>query len=188
MSPDGKRVIFTSTRDGDVELYTMNPDGSDVRRLTTRVGYDGGAFFSPDGTQDRLAGAVPGDGHRQRRLPAAAEGTPGPPGQARALGGQRRRQQPEADHRARRRQLRAVLPPGREADHLLVEPQGPEGPRLRPLPDQRRRHGNREDHQLRRLRRLPDVLARRQAAGLRVEPARQRSRARPNLFIADWKN
>jgi TolB protein len=44
-------VIFTSTRDGDIELYTMNPDGSNVRRLTTRVGYDGGAFFSPDGTK-----------------------------------------------------------------------------------------------------------------------------------------
>lgn len=51
VSADGKRVIFTSTRDGDVELYTMNVDGSDIRRVTNRVGYDGGAFFSPDGTQ-----------------------------------------------------------------------------------------------------------------------------------------
>lgn len=51
LSPDGKRIIFTSTRDGDLDLYTMNVDGSDVRRLTHRVGYDGGAFFSPDGKQ-----------------------------------------------------------------------------------------------------------------------------------------
>jgi Tol biopolymer transport system component len=29
----------------------MRPDGSDVRRLTTTPGYDGGAFFSPDGSQ-----------------------------------------------------------------------------------------------------------------------------------------
>jgi Tol biopolymer transport system component len=49
VSPDGRRVVFTSTRDGDIELYTMNVDGSDVRRVTRRVGYDGGAFFSPDG-------------------------------------------------------------------------------------------------------------------------------------------
>ena len=49
VSPDGKRVVFTSTRDGDIELYSMNVDGSDVRRVTNRVGYDGGAFFSPDG-------------------------------------------------------------------------------------------------------------------------------------------
>ena len=51
LSPDGTRIVFTSTRDGDLELYTMNVDGSDVRRVTNRVGYDGGAFFSPDGTK-----------------------------------------------------------------------------------------------------------------------------------------
>lgn len=51
VSADGRRVVFTSTRDGDIELYTMNPNGSGVRRLTRRVGYDGGAFFSPDGTR-----------------------------------------------------------------------------------------------------------------------------------------
>ncbi len=49
VSPDGRRVVFTSTRDGDIELYTMNVDGSDVRRVTRRVRYDGGAFSSPDG-------------------------------------------------------------------------------------------------------------------------------------------
>ncbi|MGH7593175.1 MAG: TolB family protein, partial [Gemmatimonadales bacterium] len=47
-SPDGKRLIFTSTRDGDIDLYTMNVDGTDVKRITHRLGYDGGAFFSPD--------------------------------------------------------------------------------------------------------------------------------------------
>ena len=33
------------------ELYAMNVDGSDVRRVTDRIGYDGGAFFSPDGSK-----------------------------------------------------------------------------------------------------------------------------------------
>lgn len=51
LSPQGDRMIFTSTRDGDLDLYTMALDGSDVRRVTDRVGYDGGAFFSPDGTK-----------------------------------------------------------------------------------------------------------------------------------------
>lgn len=51
VSPDGSRIIFTSTMDGDLELYTMRTDGSDLRRLTHRVGYDGGAFYSPDGTR-----------------------------------------------------------------------------------------------------------------------------------------
>jgi TolB protein len=49
VSYDGKKLIFTSTKDGDIDLYTMNPDGSDVKRITTRIGYDGGAWFSPDG-------------------------------------------------------------------------------------------------------------------------------------------
>lgn len=45
------RIVFTSLRDGDLELYTMEPDGSDVQRLTNRPGYDGGAFYSHDGSK-----------------------------------------------------------------------------------------------------------------------------------------
>jgi Tol biopolymer transport system component len=41
-------IIFTSDRDGDLELYRMNADGSNVVRLTHTPGYDGGAFFSAD--------------------------------------------------------------------------------------------------------------------------------------------
>ena len=48
-SVDGSRIVFTSVRDGDVDLYSMKPDGSDVKRLTRELGYDGGAFFSRDG-------------------------------------------------------------------------------------------------------------------------------------------
>jgi hypothetical protein len=33
----------------------MNADGSDVRRLTDEPGYDGGAFFSADGTRSSTA-------------------------------------------------------------------------------------------------------------------------------------
>lgn len=51
VSTDGRRIIFTSTRDGDLDLYTMDSDGRNVRRLTTELGYDGGAFFSADGKQ-----------------------------------------------------------------------------------------------------------------------------------------
>jgi len=48
IGPDG-RIVFTSVRDGDMEIYSMNGDGSDVRRLTNRPGPDGGPFFSADG-------------------------------------------------------------------------------------------------------------------------------------------
>jgi Tol biopolymer transport system component len=50
-SPVEDLVVFTSMRDGDLEIYTMRGDGSDVRRLTHKLGYDGGPFFSPDGTK-----------------------------------------------------------------------------------------------------------------------------------------
>ena len=49
ISPDGSRIVFTSARDGDLEIYDMAADGSDQRRLTRSPGYDGGAFYSPDG-------------------------------------------------------------------------------------------------------------------------------------------
>ena len=42
------RVVFTSTRNGDLDLYVANGDGSDLRQLTDTPGYDGGAFFTPD--------------------------------------------------------------------------------------------------------------------------------------------
>jgi Tol biopolymer transport system component len=48
-SPSGERIVFTSLRSGDLELYLMNPDGSGVEQLTDTPGYDGGAFFSLDG-------------------------------------------------------------------------------------------------------------------------------------------
>jgi TolB protein len=48
VSPNGKKIIFTSTRDNDIELYEMDVDGKNQRRLTNEVGYDGGAFYSQD--------------------------------------------------------------------------------------------------------------------------------------------
>ena len=49
VSPVGDKIVFTSTRDGDPEIYVMNLDGSNQTRLTFQKGYDGGPFFSQDG-------------------------------------------------------------------------------------------------------------------------------------------
>jgi Tol biopolymer transport system component len=49
--PRDGSIVFTSTRDGDLELYRMDADGGNVKRLTEAPGYDGGAFFSRDCSQ-----------------------------------------------------------------------------------------------------------------------------------------
>ncbi len=49
ISPQGDKIVFTSTRSGDLELWTMNVDGTNLKQVTNGLGYDGGAFFSPDG-------------------------------------------------------------------------------------------------------------------------------------------
>jgi Tol biopolymer transport system component len=49
LSVDGSWIVFTSKREGDVDLYKMHPDGSGLVRLTNSPGYDGGAYFSHDG-------------------------------------------------------------------------------------------------------------------------------------------
>jgi Tol biopolymer transport system component len=49
VSPLGDRMVFTSTRSGDLELWTCDLDGGDLVQVTDAPGYDGGAFFSHDG-------------------------------------------------------------------------------------------------------------------------------------------
>ena len=43
------RIVFVSSRDGNPEIYSMNPDGSDLRRLTTNPGSDDAPAVSADG-------------------------------------------------------------------------------------------------------------------------------------------
>jgi TolB protein len=45
------RMVYTSLASGDLDLWTMKPDGTDKKRITTAEGYDGGAVFSRDGTK-----------------------------------------------------------------------------------------------------------------------------------------
>jgi TolB protein len=49
ISPDGKKMIYTSTKNGDIDLYIMDLKTGKEKQVTTLLGYDGGAWFSPDG-------------------------------------------------------------------------------------------------------------------------------------------
>jgi Tol biopolymer transport system component len=46
----GGKMVFTSMRDGDLDLYEMDESGK-VKRLTDTPGYDGGAFYNADCTE-----------------------------------------------------------------------------------------------------------------------------------------
>lgn len=93
------RIAFSSSRDGDFEIYAMNPDGGDVRRLTdnrgdgTREADDQGPVWSPDrsrivftstrdhegdGSDNFEIYVMEADGSAQTRLTAneALEGNP----------------------------------------------------------------------------------------------------------------
>lgn len=48
VSPDGKYIVFTSTRSGDLELWRYEIATGKYLQLTNTLGYDGGAFFSRD--------------------------------------------------------------------------------------------------------------------------------------------
>jgi len=48
-SPDDQQIVFTSLRDGNMELYRMRANGLDQVRLTVNGATDTGADWSPDG-------------------------------------------------------------------------------------------------------------------------------------------
>jgi len=46
-----KKIIYTSKSSGDLDLWTMNLDGSGKTQITKSEGYDGGPVYSRDGSK-----------------------------------------------------------------------------------------------------------------------------------------
>jgi WD40-like Beta Propeller Repeat len=87
-SPDGRRIAFTSRRDGNWEVYVVNADGSGQRRLTRNAAGDFAPTWSPDGRKivferrrdvNPMGGGlyvVNADGSGQRRLTRDGQDAP----------------------------------------------------------------------------------------------------------------
>jgi Tol biopolymer transport system component len=48
-SPDGRRILFTRKQDDNFDIYTIKPDGTDLKRMTTFPTNDAHAVWSQDG-------------------------------------------------------------------------------------------------------------------------------------------
>src|SRR6187551_3535941 len=57
------KIAFNSSRDGSNQIYLMNPDGSNVVRVTDPPGVSFGPEWSPDGT--RIAFVSTRDGNHE---------------------------------------------------------------------------------------------------------------------------
>jgi Tol biopolymer transport system component len=82
-SPDGMKIAFISTHDGDPEIFVMNADGTGLRKLTDNTAVDAAPSWSPDGgkivfTSDRSGTfelyRMNSDGSAQQMIPTAVEG------------------------------------------------------------------------------------------------------------------
>jgi len=87
LAPDRTRVAFSSNRSGSFDLYLMDADGRNHRRLTTTAGNEGDPAWTPDGAQivyttTRGTGTqiaiMPAEGGESRTLTTTSAGNHSP--------------------------------------------------------------------------------------------------------------
>ena len=81
-SPNGLKIAFISTHDGDPEIFVMNADGTGLKKLTDNTFVDAAPSWSPDGgkivfTSDRSGSfelyRMNADGSQQKMIPTLIE-------------------------------------------------------------------------------------------------------------------
>jgi len=81
-SPDGLKIAFISTHDGDPEIFVMNADGTGLRKLTDNSAVDAAPSWSPHSgkivfTSDRGGSfelyRMNSDGSQQQMIPTPIE-------------------------------------------------------------------------------------------------------------------
>ena len=72
-SPDGSRIVFESKRSGTQQLYVMNADGSDPRRISTGKGRFATPVWSPRGDLIAFTRILGGQFHIGTMRPDGAE-------------------------------------------------------------------------------------------------------------------
>jgi Tol biopolymer transport system component len=87
-SPDRTRIAFSSSRAGSYDLYVMDADGRDVRRITSDAGSEGDPVWTADGSRILYTAAPPGgppqvmsirpDGGDPRPIAVSTGGNRGP--------------------------------------------------------------------------------------------------------------
>jgi dipeptidyl aminopeptidase/acylaminoacyl peptidase len=87
-SPDRTRIAFSSNRAGSYDLYVMDADGRNVRRITSGAGSEGDPAWTPDGSRILYTAAPPAgqpqvmsirpDGGDPRPIAASTGGNRGP--------------------------------------------------------------------------------------------------------------
>lgn len=82
-SPNGRRIALTLSGTGNSELYTANPEGKDLRRLTNNKSLEASPSWSPNGSRLVYTSDAPGkpqlyeisaNGGAGRRLPTNVSG------------------------------------------------------------------------------------------------------------------
>lgn len=119
-SPDGKQVAFQSKRDGgDYQVFVMDADGNNKRRLSDGKGYAAWPAWSPDGTQVvYISGTSSDAGVAKELYVVAASG--GDPKQITTSGGESGRPTWSSDGK----QILYVQNSGDKSTIMLISPDG----------------------------------------------------------------